>query len=138
MRLQKVPFRSTHSFTEFFLKYMERDPSLAPFYSQFPEIKNFNELLTNKSSFPESTRKVLSETLQRQYSKIKDQSAPVKKNIQALLDKKTFTVITGHQLNIFTGPLYFIFKIVTVINACKKLKAQYPDFNFVPVYWMAS
>ena len=138
MRLQKVPFRSTHSFTDFFLKYIEHDASLAPFYSQFPEIKNFNELLTNKSSFPESSRKVLVETLQRQYSKIKNQPEPVKKNIQALLDKKTFTVITGHQLNIFTGPLYFIFKIVTVINACKKLKAQYPDFNFVPVYWMAS
>jgi bacillithiol biosynthesis cysteine-adding enzyme BshC len=34
--------------------------------------------------------------------------------------------------------LYFIFKIITAINTCKKLKAQYPDYNFVPVYWMAS
>ncbi len=34
--------------------------------------------------------------------------------------------------------MYFIYKIVTVINACKKLKSVYPDFNFVPVYWMAS
>jgi bacillithiol synthase len=25
-----------------------------------------------------------------------------------------------------------------VINACKKLKEQFPDRNFVPVYWMAS
>jgi bacillithiol biosynthesis cysteine-adding enzyme BshC len=25
-----------------------------------------------------------------------------------------------------------------VINACKRLKEEYPDFNFVPVYWMAS
>ncbi|CAN5204818.1 bacillithiol biosynthesis cysteine-adding enzyme BshC [soil metagenome] len=138
MRLQKVPFRGTHSFTEFFLKYIECDATLAPFYSQFPEIKNFEKLIAPKSSFPESSRKVLVETLYRQYSKIKDQSEPVKKNIQTLLDKKTFTVITGHQLNIFTGPLYFIFKIVTVINTCKKLKEQYPDFNFVPVYWMAS
>jgi bacillithiol biosynthesis cysteine-adding enzyme BshC len=47
-------------------------------------------------------------------------------------------VTTGHQLNIFTGPLYFIYKIVTVINACIELKKAYPEYNFVPVYWMAS
>jgi len=138
MRLQKVPFRNTHSFTEFFLKYMEQDPALKPFYSEFPDIKNFNTLLTNKSSFPESSRKVLVDVLQKQYSKIRRSPEVVRKNIQSLLDNKTFTVITGHQLNIFTGPLYFIFKIVSVINACKKLKQHYPDFNFVPVYWMAS
>lgn len=138
MRLQKVPFRSTHSFTEFFLKYMEQNPTLKPFYSEFPGIKNFNTLLTNKSSFPESSRKILVEVLQKQYSKISNPQEAVTKNIQSLSDKRTFTVITGHQLNIFTGPLYFIFKIVTVINTCKKLKEQYPDFNFVPVYWMAS
>ncbi len=38
----------------------------------------------------------------------------------------------------FTGPLYFIYKIITVINACKQLKTAYPDHTFVPVYWMAS
>ena len=41
-------------------------------------------------------------------------------------------------MNIFTGPLYFIFKIVTVINTCKQLKIQYPEYDFVPVYWMAT
>ena len=65
-------------------------------------------------------------------------SESVKNNLTSLQNPKTFTVVTGHQLNIFTGPLYFIYKIVTVINACKKLKAAYPDFHFVPVYWMAS
>src|SRR5690606_31373268 len=45
---------------------------------------------------------------------------------------------TGHQLNIFTGPLYFIYKIVTAINLAKELKTAYPDNDFVPVYWMAT
>ncbi len=138
MHLQKIPLRSTHSFTEFFLKYMERDPALRPFYSNFPEIGSFKNQLNEKASFPQSSRKTLVETLQRQYSKISTLSEASKKNIQSLAEKNTFTVTTGHQLNIFTGPLYFIYKIVTVINACKKLKASYPDSNFVPVYWMAS
>ncbi len=138
MRLQKIPFRSTHSFTDFFLKYIEQDPALKPFYNHFPELPNFKKQLEQKGSFPESTRKVLVDTLRRQYSKINPEAPAVGKNITSLLDKKTFTVVTGHQLNIFTGPLYFIYKIITVINACRELKKMHPDFNFVPVYWMAS
>ena len=41
-------------------------------------------------------------------------------------------------MNLFTGPLYFIYKIVSTINLCKQLKLQYPEHNFVPVYWMAT
>ncbi|NOT75568.1 MAG: bacillithiol biosynthesis cysteine-adding enzyme BshC [Cyclobacteriaceae bacterium] len=138
MLLQKVPLRSTRSFSDFFLKYIEQDAALKPYYSQFPEVKNFKEQIKEKTPFPSSSRNSLVETLNKQYSKITNPSDAVKKNIQSLADKNTFTVVTGHQLNIFTGPLYFIYKIVTVINACKKLKATYPESNFVPVYWMAS
>lgn len=139
MNVQKIPFRSTQAFSGFFLKYMEAHASLQPFYSRFPEVSNFEGQIREKAvSFPQSTRKTLVETLQHQYSKIPVQSVPVKENIQALLAGNAFTVTTGHQLNVFTGPLYFIYKIVTVINACRQLSSRYPDSRFVPVYWMAS
>lgn len=139
MHLQKIPLRSTHAFSEFFLKYQEAHPSLQPYYSRFPEVENFEAQIKDKaSSFKESTRKVLVEALQRQYGHISKMAEPVKHNLHALLNKNSFTVTTGHQLNIFTGPLYFIYKIITVINASKKLKARYPESNFIPVYWMAS
>jgi bacillithiol biosynthesis cysteine-adding enzyme BshC len=137
MHLQKIPFRNTHAFNEFFLKYIDQDSSLRPFYSRFPTEENFKEQIAEKSSFPESTRKTLVDTITKQYSKL-SHPPPVKQNIQSLLNPKTFTVVTGHQQNIFTGPLYFIYKIVTTINACRKLKTRYPEFHFVPVYWMAS
>src|SRR4030081_862043 len=107
MHLQKIPFRSTHSFTDFFLKYIEQDAALKPFYNKFPEVTNFKNQIDEKSSFPDSNRKVLVETLRKQYGRIDVQSTTVENNVTSLLDKKTFTVITGHQLNIFTGPLYF-------------------------------
>src|SRR5690606_13374905 len=44
----------------------------------------------------------------------------------------------GHQLNLLTGPLYFSYKIISTINLCKTLKTAYPDYNFVPIYWMAT
>lgn len=133
----KIDFRDTHSFSSFFLDYIEQKPALKPFYQRFPSLGNFKEQLQEKSSFPIAHRAILAQELTRQYSTIKAGDA-VKANIDLLKNSKTFTITTGHQLNIFTGPLYFIYKIVTVINACKQLKANYPEYNFVPVYWMAS
>ena len=138
MQHRSIPFRDAHTFSNFFLDYIEQKDSLKPFYHRFPLVENFKSQIEEKAkSFPESNRKKLVSTLTKQYSKLK-LSEKVKSNLELLSDKKTFTITTGHQLNIFTGPLYFIYKIVTVVNACKKLKAAYPDNNFVPVYWMAS
>jgi bacillithiol biosynthesis cysteine-adding enzyme BshC len=138
MKLRKISLADTHSFTPFFLDYIQQNDSLKNFYHRYPEIKNFKEQLAEKSaSFSTTHRQVLTQTLREQYKNYKT-TEQVTQNIERLNDSKTFTVTTGHQLNIFTGPLYFIYKIVTVINTCKALKDAYPDYNFVPVYWMAS
>jgi uncharacterized protein YllA (UPF0747 family) len=55
-----------------------------------------------------------------------------------LRDENTFTVTTGHQLNIYTGPLYVIYKLVSTINLARALQKAYPAQRFVPVYWMAT
>jgi bacillithiol biosynthesis cysteine-adding enzyme BshC len=138
MRHTKIAFADTKAFSKFFLDYIQQSKDLQPFYGDFPSLENFNKSLTKKSkSFPEQNRIILKQSLSAQYSKIKANDL-VKQNIEALGQSKTFTVTTGHQLNIFTGPLYFIYKIVTVINTCKRLREKYPDYKFVPVYWMAS
>ena len=41
-------------------------------------------------------------------------------------------------MNLFTGPLYFLYKIISTINLCKELQKKYPENNFVPIYWMAT
>lgn len=138
MPIKKVAFADTHSFTPFFLDYIQQSEKLTPFYHRFPAPSGFQQQIADKEkSFPVAHREVLTDVLLAQYKSLQV-SSPVKTNIEALKNPKTFTVITGHQLNIFTGPLYFIFKIVTVINTCKRLRKEYPGYNFVPVYWMAS
>lgn len=138
MELQKIPLPETNAFSPFFLDYIQPNPQLTKFYNRFPKLENFKDQIKDKSvSFPQHNREGLVKTLQEQYKNYSI-SDSTKSNIELLADKKTFTVTTGHQLNIFTGPLYFIYKIVTVINACKKLKETYPEYSFVPVYWMAS
>src|SRR5690606_21269725 len=59
-------------------------------------------------------------------------------NLEALLQENTFSITTGHQLNLFTGPLYFLYKIISAINLASALKEKYSENNFVPVYWMAT
>ena len=59
-------------------------------------------------------------------------------NIDLLSRDNTFTVCTAHQPAIFTGVLYFIYKILHTIRLAAWLKAEYPECNFVPVFWMGS
>jgi bacillithiol biosynthesis cysteine-adding enzyme BshC len=80
---------------------------------------------------------VLKEVLLKQYAKVPDADRTLQ-NINLLDDENTFTVTTGHQLNLFTGPLYFLYKIISTINLCKQLKVTYPENEFIPVYWMAT
>ncbi len=136
MRTETIPLDETHCFSQFFIDYINKKEELVPFYNSFPTVPNFRETI-EKRNFKNSNRDVLVKVLKEQYQGL-DISEAVSSNIDRLSNSKTFTITTGHQLNIFTGPLYFIYKIVTAINACKTLKQAYPDYNFVPVYWMAS
>ncbi|MEP2773200.1 MAG: bacillithiol biosynthesis cysteine-adding enzyme BshC [Fulvivirga sp.] len=136
MRLEKVDFDSTNQFSKIFTDYIGNGSQLRPFYANPPKLEAFEDQINGKK-FSKEYRKILCQVLTEQYDSLTP-AQPVVDNIQALENSNTFTVTTGHQLNIFTGPLYFIYKIVSVINTCKALKKAYPDYNFVPIYWMAS
>ena len=138
MPIEKIPFSQTNSFSGFFLDYIDQNKHLKPFYNRYPSIDSFkDQIAEKKKNFNNSFRQVLSTTLEAQYKDI-DTSPLVKDNIKKLNNDSTFTITTGHQLNLFTGPLYFIYKIVSVINTCRLLQKAYPKNHFVPVYWMAS
>ncbi len=136
MNVQKISLAETKAFKGLFLDYINQKPGLKPFYGNFPSIEGFAKQLTEKQ-IDQSTRNILAGELLNQYSCISIDEI-TKKQINLLKDENTFTITTGHQLNIFTGPLYFIYKILTVINLCERLKSEFPDKNFIPVYWMAS
>ncbi|EKF55327.1 hypothetical protein I215_07671 [Galbibacter marinus] len=133
-----LSFPQTNYFSKLICDYLDQKQELKPFYNRFPHLENFaDQLKEKKESFTQENRKVLSSVLQRQYQGFQTSSATIA-NITALEDEDTFTVVTGHQLNLFTGPLYFLYKIVSTINLCKELQQQHPNNCFVPVYWMAS
>ncbi|MEI6817879.1 MAG: bacillithiol biosynthesis BshC, partial [Bacteroidota bacterium] len=129
-----IDYRKLNAFPALTLDYLEGKKELDGFYKYAPTIESFKQAILDRNTFP-INREILVEVLLEQN---KECNAAAINNIQSLKQKNTFTVTTGHQLNVFTGPLYFIFKIVTIINLTKELKAVYPENDFVPVYWMAS
>ena len=139
MNASYINYQETQSFSPTILRYLEQDSQLSPFLSHWPTLDRFSELLRNKSV--EVDRTLLVGVLKEQYARnihFDQNDQNVEQNIELLNLKNTFTVTTGHQLNLFTGPLYFIFKIVTTINLARELAIQFPEKNFVPIYWMAS
>ncbi|WP_439582146.1 bacillithiol biosynthesis cysteine-adding enzyme BshC [Dyadobacter bucti] len=133
MTLHSVDLRTTGQFPALLLDYLDKKPSLKEFYGTFPTLENAGETILKKRNFDIEKRKTLVDVLTKQY-----QGLPYLPDFSKLLDENTFTVTTGHQLNIFTGPLYIIYKIVTTIKLASALKEAYPGNNFVPVYWMAT
>lgn len=136
MKLATIDLKDTNRFGKSFIRYIEADNELKQFYNRYPAPENFKSQIEEKK-FDDNKRKTLHQELKRAYNLV-ESTKRVDQNIESLLNNNTFTVTTGHQLNIFTGPLYFIYKIVTVIKACQELKNRYPEYNFVPLYWMAS
>lgn len=128
--ITKLPFEQVAHFPKLFLDYVNCREELQPLYGQFPGIDGFAAQIKQKKF---SHRKVLTEALRRQYAGME-----YPPEVALLSEENTFTVTTGHQLNIFTGPLYVIYKIVSTINLARQLKAAFPAYNFVPVYWMAT
>ena len=137
MKVHQIPFQETGYFSKLICDYLNKENGLTDFYGNFPNIDGFEKQLKLKSEFSTNTRKVLVNCLQNQYHNF-DLEDVVSENIQLLKYENTFTITTGHQLNLFTGPIYFLYKIICTVNLAKRLKFEFPENNFVPVYWMAT
>jgi len=131
-----IPYQQTGYFSKLMSDYLEGKAELKPFYNNSFDIDSFGELIEDRKQ-KSLNRTVLANALTQQNTGF-DISEATKSNVEKLNNDNCFTVITGHQLNLFTGPLYFIYKIVSAINLAKELKEKYPDNDFVPVYWMAT
>lgn len=108
------------------------------FENKIFSVEHFRQQIhLKKDSFSSAQREMLSDVLEEQLSDV-SLSSKQKKNLQDLKLSNTFTITTGHQLNLFSGPVFFVYKILQTIKTCTYLKENFPEFNFVPVYWMAS
>ena len=133
---KNIAYSQTGKFSKTVLDYVNEASELRSFYEHPVSLEGIKLAIEQRKNFP-TNRKLLVEELTTQYQDISP-GENVEANIQALLDENTFSICTAHQPNLFTGHLYFIYKIMHVIKLCANLKHDLPRYNFVPVFYMGS
>jgi bacillithiol biosynthesis cysteine-adding enzyme BshC len=136
MRILHQDYSELHLLSGIIADYQKHSSSLAPFIAEFPSAHNLLAA-AEKHAFSKQKREVLHKTLNAQYSEI-SVSSEVRYNLDSLLSENTFTITTGHQLCVGTGPVFFVYKIISAIKLAQQMNALAPHMHFVPVYWMAS
>lgn len=131
-----VPYRQTGYFSQLVNDYLDGNEKLRPFYRYSPLNPDFEEAFRSRENF-DTDRELLVSELTKQYQGLQTADR-VTAHIQSLASPDTFTVCTAHQPNIFTGYLYFIYKLIQTVKLAEFLENKYPGRHVVPVYYMGS
>lgn len=131
-----IDYVKTGYFSQLVIDYLNDAPDLNRFYAFAPTMEGLKDAVAARKNFV-CNRSLLVSELKKQYQgiEISDKTAY---NLNALEKENCFTITTAHQPNIFTGPLYFIYKILHAVKLAEKMNAEMTDHYFVPVYYMGS
>lgn len=134
--VEKIGLEQSHQFGALFIDYITQKEFVQSLYAYYPNIAGLETAIEARSKST-LNRSVLVERLKAQYGELSI-TGKVAANIELLLNDNTFTITTGHQLCLGTGPLYIILKTLSCVKLCEELKKKHTAENFVPVFWMAS
>ncbi|MEO5966670.1 MAG: bacillithiol biosynthesis cysteine-adding enzyme BshC [Ferruginibacter sp.] len=132
----QIPYSKTNKFSEIVIDYISNNPLLEPFYSHSPNLIGIGKAIEARKDFT-TDRSLLVKHLKEQYKSL-NINLKVASNIDSLESDNVFTICTAHQPNIFTGHLYFIYKIVHAIKLADYLNEKFPSQKFVPVFYVGS
>jgi bacillithiol biosynthesis cysteine-adding enzyme BshC len=134
MRRFALPYAATGQFSRMVLDLLEDAPPIRPFRQHGFHAAWMQEALQARN-FPAAHRLALAETLRRQYGDLPRTEA-VQANLDRLARPGTLTVTTGHQLCLFGGPAFVLFKVLNAVRLARDLSSE--AHPVVPVFWMAS
>ena len=133
---QFIDYSDTGAFSPIVLDYIRGADALRPFYKHPVSMEGLREAIREREAYP-TDRGTLVRVLEEQYHSLPPSEA-IRTNLALLSRPTTFTITTAHQPNIFTGHLYFIYKILHAVRLAAEAKAAFPEYDFVPVYFMGS
>lgn len=136
MKTRSIDIDKIHDLSERDKTYWSTPAKFLPYIQYLPEIQSFEQVLKNRKEY-DINRTVLVESLEKQYSSYTS-SQKTTANIKSLGSGSCFTVTTAHQPSLLSGPLYYIFKILSVINLAKQLNKKHPQHTIVPVFVLGS
>jgi bacillithiol biosynthesis cysteine-adding enzyme BshC len=134
MQITRIPFPEVPQFSKRDVAYATGADDLRPFFKYPVTLAAFADVMADKAQ-DNTDRQLLVTELLAQYEGMKEADT-ARTQVQRMLESKVFTVITAHQPSLFTGPLYFIYKICSTINLSRQLNECYPDSHVVPLFIM--
>ncbi len=134
MKINHIPFSQVPGIAARDLAYAQADARLRDFYVHTPALSSFAAVMEERLKGPAVDRQVLVEVLRAQYARLENPQPASLAQLEQLLSPTAFTVTTAHQPVVLLGPLYVIYKAVSVINLARQLQQAYPDRQFVPVF----
>ncbi len=133
-RATSFPFQQTGKFSRLFLDYISGKEELSSFAGFRPDAEGYREAAA-AMRYDEKNRAIVADAILRQYAQ-SDVDLPADL-FRDLSEPGTLTVCTGHQLCLFTGPLYFVYKLLSTVRLAEYV-TQLSGIKTIPVYWMAS
>ena len=121
--------------TGLYTDYNTNFEKISKFYSGNYNDKHAWEIKINELQKRKFDRTILNRVLNNQNREFQS-GIETLANIDLLGNDTTFAVVTGQQLGFFGGPLYTIYKANTTVKLARKLSQDFPDYNFVPVFWL--
>ena len=132
---KNISYTETNCFSKIVIDYLSGNENLKPFYTFENNINGINEAIESRKKI-KVNREVLIEHFNKNYLNVASEKQ--QQNISSLKKENCFTITTAHQPNIFTGPLYVVYKILHIIKLAETLNKDHKDYHFVPVFFMGS
>ena len=110
-----IPRNQTNLFTEQQLMLSENQDQLTEFIGlPFSKEAFLKQIQIKSENYNQVNRTLIHKVLKLKYDGLSNNAKSLE-NIENLLSHDCYTVVTGHQLCLFTGPIYFVYKILHVI-----------------------
>lgn len=134
--IAQFPFQELNSIPKIVKDFLSGRLGFAQSYTWNPN--NIQQKIVEKQqNYSTAIRNSLAKVVAEQHQNLQLTEAQAN-NLNALFQENTFTITTGHQLNLFSGPVFFIYKILQVIKSADELNKQKKGYHFVPIFWMAT
>lgn len=122
--------------TLLFIDYIYNFKSVKEFYNyDFNDFDNLQNLIETVLKNYKNREKVVQVLREQNFSY---GNYHAKGNLDLLSRDNALAVVTGQQVGFLSGPIYTIYKIITAIKLSHFLSEKFPDYNFVPVFYLES
>ncbi len=129
----KISFNNIPYYSKLFLDFLENSANLKEFLpSNFISDKKvlFNRRIQQTEQFKKQLLNTIKNSNNFSFNDIQET------NYNLLTKDKTLVIVTGQQPSIYGGPLYNLYKAISAISYCQKYKNEYPEYDFVPLFWV--